>query len=269
MVQRLVSPTGRPIPLDPVHPNQGIEAAYRRRLERLVAEMHASILYWLTAAYRANTPEMTALAQDESPAASMRGTMRKMARRWEKNFDEGSAELAKWFATAAADRSDKALQATLRKAGFSVKFKLTDAANDALQATTFENVALIKSIASQHLAEVEGLVMRSVSAGRDLKMLTDDLVQRYEITRRRAAFIARDQNGKATATITRVRQQSLGISEAIWLHSRAGKEPRPSHVEFNGQKYDPLKGALLDGVWTWPGHEINCKCVSKSVIPGF
>ena len=263
---RLTSPTGKPIPLDPVHPNQGIEAAYRRRLERLVEDMHASIIYWLRAAYRANAPEM---AQDASPAATMRTTMRRIARRWEKNFDAGADDLAKWFAISAADRSDKALQATLRKAGFSVKFKMTAEANDVIQATTFENVALIKSIAQQHLAEVEGLVMRSVAAGRDLQMLTDDLTKRYDITRRRAAFIARDQNNKATATITRTRQTSLGITEAIWMHSRGGKEPRPSHVAFSGQKYDPEQGAFLDGIWTFPGHEINCRCVSKSVIPGF
>lgn len=265
-VPRLISPTGSPIPLDPVYPNQGIEAAYRRRLERLIADMHASIVYWIRAAYRANAPEM---AQDASPAATMRATMRRIARRWEKNFDAGADDLAKWFAVSAAERSDKALQATLRKAGFSVKFKLTAEANDVLQATTFENVALIKSIAQQYLAEVEGLVMRSVAAGRDLKTLTDDLASRYEITRKRAAFIAHDQNNKATATITRTRQTSLGITEAIWMHSRGGKEPRASHVAFSGKKYDPQQGAYIDNEWTFPGQLIRCRCVSKSVIPGF
>ncbi|WP_257785984.1 hypothetical protein [Burkholderia ubonensis] len=39
------------------------------------------------------------------------------------------------------------------------------------------------------------------------------------MTKRRAAFIAHNQNSKATATITRVRQEGLGITEAIWLHS--------------------------------------------------
>nr|WP_277347156.1 phage minor head protein [Collimonas pratensis] len=131
-----------------------------------------------------------------------------------------------------------------------------------------EQVGLIKSIASQHLTEVQGLVMRSVADGRDLGTLAKGLEDRYGITKRRAALIARDQNNKATATITRVRQDSLGITEAVWMHSHAGKHPRPSHVAANGKRYTIKEGMYLDGVWTWPGREIGCRCISKSVIPG-
>lgn len=240
--------------------------AYQRRLECMVDDLHASLVYWLRSAYRANTPEM---AQDESPAMAMREAMRKLTRRWQRNFDRGADDLAQWFTNASADRSDKALAATLRRAGFSVKFKMTAEANDVMQATIGEQVGLIRSIASQHLGEVEGLVMRSVSTGRDLGTLTAQIEDRFGVTRRRAALIARDQNNKATASITRVRQRGLGITEAIWMHSRGGKEPRPSHVEFSGQRYDIEKGAFLDGEWVWPGTAINCRCISKSVIPGF
>lgn len=259
-------PRKQPKTLDPVIPNAGVQLAYQRKLLTLVDDMQASIMWWLRAAYRANTPEM---AQDAGPARELQGAMRRLARQWNTNFDDAAPEMAKWFATNAADRSDAALQATLKKAGFSVEFKLTDAARDVLNATNFENVGLIRTIAQQHLGEVEGLVMRAVSQGRDLAALTDDLFKRYEITRNRAIFIARDQNNKATATITRVRQQGLGITEAIWRHSRGGKHPRESHVKFSGQKYDIAKGAYLDGEWVWPGTAINCRCVSKSIVPGF
>ena len=256
----------QPKTLAPVHPNAGLQMAYRRKLESMVDDLHASLLWWLRSAYRANTPEM---AQDESPAMALRDVMRKLSRRWQRNFDRGADDLAGWFAKAAADRSDKALQQILRTAGFSVRFKMTDAANDVMQATIGEQVGLIKSIASQHLSQVEGMVMRSVSTGRDLGTLTKELEERFGVTRRRAALIARDQSNKATATITRVRQRELGVTEAIWMHSHGGREPRPSHVEFSGQRYDIEKGAFLDGKWVWPGTEINCRCVSKSVVPGF
>ena len=156
----------------------------------------------------------------------------------------------------------------MRQAGFTVRFKLTAEANDVLQATTGENISLIKSIGSDYLAEVEGLVMRSVTAGRDIGGLQKDLIDRFGVTKRRAALISRDQNNKATATIQRVRQRSLGITQAIWLHSYGGKEPRPSHVAADGKVYDIDKGMFLDGVWTCPGREINCRCLAKSIIPG-
>ncbi len=91
----------------------------------------------------------------------------------------------------------------------------------------------------------------------------------YGVTKRRAAFIARDQNNKATAVFERTRHVEIGVTEAIWLHSAGGKVPRPEHVAFSGKKYDIRKGAYLEGKWTWPGVEINCRCVSKPVIPGF
>jgi SPP1 gp7 family putative phage head morphogenesis protein len=209
------------------------------------------------------------MAHDESPAMALRDVMRKLSRRWQRNFDRGSSDLAAWFAIAAADRSDKALQEILRKAGFSVRFKLTAEANDAIQATIGEQISLIKSIGSQHLSTVEQLVMRSVSSGRDLSTLTKELEERFGVTRRRAALIARTENNKCTATITRVRQEGLGIRTAVWMHSHGGKEPRPSHVKASGQTYEVDKGMLIDGEYIYPGQLINCRCVSRSVIPGF
>ena len=76
----IVAPTARPVTLVPVRPNQGIEAAYRRRLLALVDLMQASLVYWLRAAYRANEPE---LAQDASPTMMLRRIMARLARRWQ------------------------------------------------------------------------------------------------------------------------------------------------------------------------------------------
>lgn len=261
----LRAPTKRSITLPPIHPNEGLEAAYRKKIDALIEEMNKSIIYFVTAKYRSNTPEV---AQDASPAMELRELMRKLGNRWQKRFDDAAPELAKYFATHASMRVDGALKAILKKSGFAVEFKLTAQQNDVLQATIGEQVGLIKSIASQHLSEVEGLVMRSVSQGGDLKTLTDSLQDRYGVTRRRAAFIASDQNRKANATMTRVRQKSLGITQAKWIHSHAGKVPRPSHVAVDGDIYDIDKGMFLDGVWTFPGREINCRCFSRSIIPG-
>jgi hypothetical protein len=253
------------IELRQVRPNDALRIVYRRRLEAVTLEMHESVMYWLRAAYRANEPEM---ALDASPAAALRAAIRKLSRRWLRNFDKLGPELARYFAKAAADRSEVQLKAMLRDAGLTVKFKLTAGQNDAHQAVINENVGLIQSIPEQYLARVEGAVMRSVQVGRDLGALTKELQSGYEITKRRAAFIARDQNNKATAVFTRVRQTELGL-QARWLHSSGGKVPRPEHVAFSGKTYDPVKGAFLEGKWVWPGTEINCRCVSVPVIPGF
>jgi SPP1 gp7 family putative phage head morphogenesis protein len=273
---KILSPTGKPITLRPIHANVGRQAMYQRRLDRLVREMQDSLVYWITAAYREKPPE---LAQDaaptdglytgRSPAMVMRELMRRLTTKWQRRFNDAALDLARSFTEDAYVQTDSAYRAAMKKAGMTVKFVMTPEMNDAIQATIGEQVGLIKSIASEHLAEVQGLVMRSITTGRDLEYLHKELTARYGITKRRASLIARDQNNKATATITRVRTQELGLTEAEWMHSHGGKHPRPSHLRADGKRYQIAQGMYLDGKWTWPGVEINCRCVSRPVIPGF
>lgn len=277
---KLVSPTGKDIVLKPVRANAGIEAQYQKQLQKWVDAMHKSLAYWITAQYRANPPP--SLAQDAgmesfrdgSPANAMRRAVHRMSRRWLKAFDKGSEELARHFVDKAASTTDLQLRTILKNAGFTVQFKTTADVNNAMQAAIGENVGLIRSIAQQHLGEVEGLVMRSMQQGRNLGQLTEDLANRYEITKRRAAFIAKDQANKMTAVINRTRQNELGITQARWKHSGAGKHPRLSHLAAGrdesgkGKLYDVSKGCLIDGEYIWPGQLPNCRCTSQSVIPG-
>lgn len=250
--------------LAPVRPNEGLEAAYRKRLEGLVDEMFASVFYWLKAGYKQNTPEM---ASDASPAKALQAITAKLAKRWQDRFDDEAKANAEWFAQSAQDRSDRAMLHGLRKEGMSIKFKMTRAMNDVLQASTSENVGLIKSISSQFFTDIEGAVMRSVSQGRDLGALTKELEKTYGVTHRRAAFISSDQNNKATANMLRVRQMELGIVSARWRHSAGGRHPRPDHVAANGKRYEVAKGMLISGEYIFPGQLCRCRCVSISILP--
>ena len=239
----------------------------------MIDEMRDSVMYWLEAEYRANTPRVAQLASDESPANALRDAIRRLTRRWTNNFDAGAPKLAAWFALAQKDRSDAALRKILKDAGFTVDWRMTAAMNDVMQATVGEQVGLIKSIPQECLAKVEGLVMRSVATGRDLGTLRKDLQKQFGVTRRRATLIARTQNNMASATLTRVRQLEAGITEAIWCHSAGGRVPRPSHVKASKDRvrYNVAEGWLdpAIGKRIWPGTEINCRCFARPVLPGF
>lgn len=256
--------------LPPVRPNVGIEAAYRGRLIKLIDAMSNSVVYWLKASYRANTPRM---AQDETPADALRRSIRKLAAQWTKRFDVASEQLGDYFALSVEKRSSDALRKILRDGGISVEFKKTAAMRDVIDATVNANVTLIKSIPSQYFDQVEGAVMRSVQTGRDLAGLVQDLERFSGISRRRAAFIALDQNNKATSAVTTARELALGIDEAEWHHGGGGKEPRPTHVQAGREKvrykvstgwYDPAVKRYIR-----PGEEPGCRCVGKPVIKGF
>lgn len=256
--------------LRPVHPNAGIEAEYRQKLMRLIYDMHCSYSWWLKAQYKQTPPAV--LAFDAVPARELQRELSALGKRWQDKMDAAAPKLGRWFAQSAARRSQAGLKKILNDGGISVEFKMTAPMRDVLHATLSENVSLIKSIASQYHTEVEGMVMRSVTAGRDLASLTKDLQARYGITARRADTIALSQNNLATSSFVRVRQQELGL-KAKWLHSHGGREPRPTHLGNDGKVYDPAEGWFDPDPKVrkriWPGQLINCRCVSVSVVPGF
>jgi len=264
-LNRLAAPTKKPIHVNPVRPNLGLEIAYQRSVNRMLDRMQGAIMAAVTASWRRKPPE---LASDESPAAALQALMGRLSREWEAGFEEFARTKGRSFGNDAAAQADRSFSAQLRKAGFTVKFQPTRAWNDVKQATIHANVGLIRSIPAEHLTAVEGIVMRGVQNGRDMHAISEALQHQFGVTKRRAAFIAHDQSNKATAAITRVRQAELGITEAIWLHSGGRRHPRPEHVAFSGKKYAIDKGAYLEGKWVWPGTAINCGCVCKSIIPG-
>lgn len=241
----------------PVRPSAALRIAYQRQLERLVDEMHRSTLYWLRATYRDRESEIT---MDASPAADLAAQLARRAAQWRKMFSEKAPMLAKSFMKGidwhTANSTQKAVASALT--GMSVSVKDTLISNTVLQASVRENVSLIQSIQSEYATDVEGIVMRSITTGRDLAYVTEQLQQRFGVTRRRAQLIATDQNNKATAQMARVRQLGMGIKKARWLHVGGGKNPRHSHVEANGKVFDLDKGLKIDGEYIFPGELINC-----------
>lgn len=254
--------------LPAIRPSAAIRTEYDRRLMAEIDAMQSDVAKALERTYRRNEPE---IAQDASPARTLQAEMRRLGRKWLRRFDKLAPELAAYFATATEKRVSSALMAALKRAGFTVKFQITRAQNDVIQATIAENVSLIKSIPAQYLTGVEGLVMRSVTAGRDLQVLSEGLQTRYGVTKRRSALISLDQNNKATAALTRARHLELGIEEAIWLHSAGGKTKRRSHVANSGNRYNIREGWYDPDAKEriWPGTLVGCRCVPKAVIPGF
>lgn len=258
--------TDNDVVLPRIVPNAGIGAAYRKKLLSLVRDMQQDIVEKLKAIYYREEP---AIVQDAGPADELQKTIDQLSKTWGPRIDRGADELAKWFAQKTRDYHDKRLANILRESGLSVPVQRSKYVDDVYQAVIHEQVGLIRSIGQEHLQEVQGIVMRSVQQGRDLSTLSKQLTERYGVTKRRAVLIARDQNNKATATATKAKGEELGVEEAIWRHSHAGKHPRPSHVAADGERFKLSEGMVLDGVRTWPGMEINCRCGSQLVIKGF
>lgn len=260
--------TSKPKTVRAVHANRGLELSYRRAMQRLIADMHASVDYWLKAAYRKEPPRMAALvAADAAPSQKIKKTLDALVARWIAKFDEYAPKIAEAYLRDAFKLSDNAFKQALKDAGWTVEFTMTPAVRDAFEASLTENIGLIRSIPEKYLQQVEGVVMRSYATGRDLQTMVKEIKQLYPKASERAELIARDQSNKANAVVNRARQMELGITDAIWMHSHAGKVPRPDHVAADGKRYKIAEGCKISGEFIQPGEEINCRCTSRAVLP--
>ncbi|AAQ73363.1 gp17 [Burkholderia phage Bcep1] len=270
--------------LAPVSVDRQTEAMYRRKLERAVALMAASYLRSIERKYgraleaNVDTGRLPDIAQDASAQApgaassDMFDEMKRLRDYWQRYFDTFAREVTTGAFEDLYVDNQRMWQSRLRNAGFDIKLDMTPSQRLVMKAKVQENVALIRSISQEYHTAVEGEVLRHFIAGRDLKGLQDKLVERGKVTTNRAAFIARDQCNKATAQFNSARQRELGLHWATWQHSSAGKEPRPNHVRAGREKwifntqvgidFGDKFGSVL------PGEAINCRCSSRTIIPG-
>lgn len=255
-----------------IHPNVGWRMRYQHQLLALIDEMQTSVLFWTHAQYRDAPPEM---AMDATPSKAMLKRFKEIADKWTDRWDRAAPKIAEAYLKGSYAASDSAMRSALREAGISVKFKMTKRVKDAFEAQLAENVTLIKNIPAQYMTQVQGVISRTYASGRDLEAMVKGIRNEAGVTQRRAITIARDQSNKAQSVIEKARRLELGIVEAAWVHSGGGKHPRPEHVKAGAERrrFKVADGCPIPdskGVVRYisPGEEINCRCVSRSVIPG-
>jgi SPP1 gp7 family putative phage head morphogenesis protein len=248
-----------------IAPNAGVAAWYRDKLQDLARRMGADILRRLRRHYR---PAAGRLALDDDPIVTLRTVMRIWGRLWQKRFDDMAKDVAEMFAKRSRAHLDIAFRKRLKEAGFTVRFRPTERMVSAYRAVVAENVNLIRSIPREFLKDVESAVWTAAMNGGSMSELSKDIREKYGVTYRRAAFIARDQIAKSKAVLENARRAELGITEAVWQHSAAGKVPRPTHVRMSGKRFKIAEGMYDSAVAknVQPGELPNCRCTSRSIL---
>ena len=256
--------------LKPVRPPIAVERAYHKKLKAMLKEMDRSLYYWLRAEYRKAEPEIVG----DSSMSDLRKKMKQLARYWNKKYSDEAAKLAEWFAGEVQRYSTRNLQQQFKKAkltelGFDLKFSYhSRKERNIFNSIVEQNVNLIKSIASEHLTKVQGVVLRGIETGHDLSRMSQDLEEGFGVTERRAAMIARDQTAKATNNLSRQRLMDYGVTKGKWMHTASGKTYRDSHVDMDGTIYDIEQGCFdFDyGDYVQPGELVNCHCLCVPVL---
>jgi hypothetical protein len=251
-----------------LHTNAGLKSQYTRLLIKIVRELSTEVATAIKEQYRQDESQIVG---DDSPVSRLQSLLTAARERFAARIEFTAPRLAQWFVERVRNGVNKAQKESFMAAGlqgFTVSFETGTLTQSVVESLVSENVNLIKSIGSQYLTDVEGIVMRGVQSGRDLKQISTELKKRYDITARRAAMIARDQANKATQGISRANCLDAGISRAEWIHIPGRKSERRVHRSWNGKQFDLSKGLYNPETnqWELPGQPICCNCSFRLVV---
>lgn len=163
-------------------------------------------------------------------------------------------------------RHTKAWMGAARRA-FSVDLSSVVAEEDLdayLEAAALRNASLIRGMAEDILKRVATETTNALINGESVAELQKRLKKQLDIGDSRARLIARDQTGKLTADLNRIRHEQAGIDEYIWRTS-ADERVRPRHRDLEGKQYEygEPTGAE-DGLP--PGQPIQCRCIAQGIV---
>ena len=146
---------------------------------------------------------------------------------------------------------------------------------DALQLEMVNNANLITTIQSDYFGRIVQAVNDNYQGKKTQgKTLAQRIKALGPISDKRAKLIARDQTSKLTASLTEIRNKSVGLDEYIWRTSQdnrvvgaPGNGSKPSrahgdHFKREGKRYS-YDNPPADGN---PGQPIQCRCYPEPVV---
>lgn len=131
-----------------------------------------------------------------------------------------------------------------------------------------DNVDLIKTVPYNALDDMKQIVFKSYIDGGTTTSILKQIQERYQMNKRHARLIARDQIGKLNGEITKQQHEQAGVSSYVWDDS-GDSRVRRRHRELNGKTFswdnsNPArdeKGRVIT-----PGSPIQCRCCALPVF---
>lgn len=136
-----------------------------------------------------------------------------------------------------------------------------------------ENARLISSIPERVRGEVNNEISRLQLQGLRPEVVADYLRRRVpQITRAKAALIARTETGKAATALTQARSEDLGLGWYQW-QSAEDQRVRPAHklmdkclVSWQDPPAPEVLAHLKNQGHYAPGGIYNCRCVALPIV---
>jgi SPP1 gp7 family putative phage head morphogenesis protein len=146
--------------------------------------------------------------------------------------------------------------------------------NDHLKSWAAENADLIVTLEDDAIRQVNRWTQKGIREGWRHEDIAKNIEERFDVSRARAKFIARDQTAKLNGDLTKARQTQAGVKSYVWRTAMdervrgnpSGKYPnaKPSHWAREGKTFqwnDPPEGGHA-------GKDFNCRCTSEPDLRG-
>lgn len=268
--KRAPAPVGRGKPLIP---SVGIEVWYRDQMNGVVTAMVDDYRKQMSNALKAPDVEKY-FAQDAAATDALKGVLNRLNRKWKSIFEGFAQKVAPEFTDKMDDQAKASTLNSLKVAGIEAP---RDAYNsniaNTLGAAKDFNHTLITSIQKEAHEKVYESVMLSLTSPDPEKQgqsgIENALREMGGFSKKRVKLIARDQTSKLYASLSDERLAQNGIEEFEWAHSSAGKVPRKTHVDKDGQIFKLNDPRLWEGPKSDqgpPGWAINCRCRKIPII---
>lgn len=214
------------------------------------------------------------VAMDASLAELAQSLLERIQAKFTVMFDNAATAISDMMVKETLANSDRAIPVSLKEASQSVTLRMTPRVAQMVDAGAAESTALIRSVPSKYLSQVQGDVMRSITSGNGLQDLIPALEKQNVKTLNWAANVAKDQTRKVYNNINKARMQDAGVSKFEWIHSGGSNKPRKFHLDhapagLNGGIFDFNDPPIIDentGERGIPGQLPYCGCTMRPII---
>lgn len=177
-------------------------------------------------------------------------------------------------------KADQDFQKTL--SNITVAPQLTDERRAKIADEWQNNMDLwIKNFTEKQIVELRTKVQDSIFAGNRYESLVRGIQSSYNVTTRKAKFLARQETNLLLAKFKEIRYTDAGVNEYIWGCVHMPKDKNPKQHTLGNVRYS--HGILEGKIFRWndppvttapgetvrrnnPGQDYNCRCFARPII---
>lgn len=257
----------------PLMPSAAIRIWYEDQLRQITKSMIDDYLQAMGAALEDRSVKAF-YAQDAAPNAVMKDVLAALNGKWSKVFRAFGKKTSKDFSEKVEEQAASSTLFSLSTAGVKEpRATYNEAVESTLQASQDYNNTLITGIQQDVHEKIYNAVMLSLTSPNPEEQgasgIENALKEVGGFSKARIKLISRDQTSKLYSALSDDHMRENGVFKFRWLHSSAGKVPRQSHVDKDGEIFELNDARLWEGPKSDqgpPGWAINCRCVKQPII---